>query len=221
MIKAENITKKYSGIEGENIVLDNLCFTANIGEFCIITGKSGCGKSTLLNVLSGLDSFDCGKLFIGKNDISKISRRQMYNIRRRDIAFIFQGYNLISSLSALENVALSLKYQGVVKAQRTQMAYSALSEVGLENRTNYMPFQLSGGQQQRVAIARALITKPKILFCDEPTGNLDSESALLVLNKIKKLQENGALIVMITHDQSLISLADKRFILSGGKLILS
>lgn len=221
MIVAENITKKYMGADGENLVLDNLCFATSGGEFCVITGKSGCGKSTFLNILSGLDSFDSGSLAIGGRELENISRKGMYALRRKDIAFIFQGYNLISSLSALENVALSLKYQGVPKLARLELATSALSEVGLLHRIHYMPCQMSGGQQQRVAIARALITKPKILFCDEPTGNLDSESATLVLDKIKKLQKDGALVVMITHDKGLLHFADRRFILEQGKLTVS
>ncbi|MEG1801135.1 MAG: ABC transporter ATP-binding protein, partial [Oscillospiraceae bacterium] len=197
MIMAHNIRKIYKGAGEENIVLDNLCFSAQKGEFCIVTGQSGCGKSTFLNVMSCLDSFDSGKLVINGKDIAHISPKELYAIRRTDISFVFQGYNLISSLTAIENVALSLKYQGVARAQRMERAYEALSAVGLSNRAEYMPHQMSGGQQQRVAIARALVTAPKILFCDEPTGNLDSESAALVLEKIKQLQDRGTLILMI------------------------
>lgn len=219
MIKAENITKSYKTLQGENTILDNLSFSAKSGEFCIITGESGCGKSTLLNVLSSLDSFDSGNLVINHTAVLHSHSRDIYNIRKKDIAFIFQGYNLISSLTAIENVALSLKYQGIVRAERIKKSMVALDEVGLSHRTDYLPHQMSGGQQQRVAIARALVTKPKILFCDEPTGNLDRETALLVLEKINHLKSLGTLVIMITHDRSLLSLADRCLTLIDGKLI--
>lgn len=218
MLKAKGIVKIYTGPEGENRVLDGLDFEGHKGEFCIVTGKSGCGKSTFLNVLSCLDGFDSGSLEICGKDISQLNHRGICNMRRKDIAFIFQGYNLISSLTAQQNVELGLKYRGVRKSKRQLMAQKALLQVDLAHRTDYLPNQLSGGQQQRVAIARATVLNPRILFCDEPTGNLDTASAQLVMQKIMELKANGTLVIMITHDLSLLPLADRVFELADGKL---
>ena len=218
MLKAEKIVKKYFGADGENTVLDNLDFHAHRGEMCIITGESGCGKSTLLNVLSCLDRFDSGTLEINGKRINDMTHGQICRMRRNDTAFVFQGYNLISSMTARENVELGLKYRKIPRSRRADMALSALEQVGLGNRTQHLPHQLSGGQQQRVAIARALVLNPKVLFCDEPTGNLDKQSASLVLDKIFQLKQNGTAVIMITHDMSLLSMADKAYTLSGGML---
>lgn len=218
MLKATDITKIYRNAEGENRVLDRLSFHGKPGEFCIVTGKSGCGKSTLLNVLSCLDTADGGQLEICGKQVDG-SHRQLCSIRRNDIAFIFQSYNLISDMTAAENVALGLKYQKVPRAKRTLLAQKALADVGLGDRLHYLPNQLSGGQQQRVAVARAAVMQPKILFCDEPTGNLDGDSAKLVLDRILQLKAGGSLVVMITHDMSLLPLADRVLQLEKGKLV--
>lgn len=218
MLVARDITKIYKGIDGENRVLDGLDFHGKKGEFCIITGRSGCGKSTLLNVLSGLDSADSGHLEICGKALDG-SHTQLCRIRRNDTAFIFQGYNLISNMTAAENVELGLKYRKVPRAKRRVMAHNALVGVGLGDRVNYLPHQLSGGQQQRVAIARATVLQPKVLFCDEPTGNLDGESAKLVLDSIMELKGKGTLVIMITHDMSLLPVADRVLRLEKGKLV--
>ena len=218
MLQAKGIVKIYRGINGDNTVLDNLDFCAEKGEISIITGPSGCGKSTLLNVLSCLDSFDKGQLVINGKQVNGMTSRQLCAVRRSDTAFIFQGYNLISSMTARENVELGLKYKKIPYRQRVFMARMALEQVGLGHRTDYLPHQLSGGQQQRVAIARALVLNPKVLFCDEPTGNLDKESAQLVMDKIFALKNTGTAVVMITHDLSLMNGADKGYILKNGKL---
>lgn len=218
MLVARDITKIYKGIDGENRVLDGLDFHGKKGEFCIITGRSGCGKSTLLNVLSGLDSADSGQLEICGKTLDG-SHTQLCRIRRNDTAFIFQGYNLISNMTAAENVELGLKYRKVPRAKRRVMAHNALAGVGLGDRVNYLPHQLSGGQQQRVAIARATVLQPKVLFCDEPTGNLDGESAKLVLDSIMELKGKGTLVIMITHDMSLLPVADRVLRLEKGKLV--
>ena len=218
MLVARDITKIYKGTDGENRVLDGLDFHGKKGEFCIITGRSGCGKSTLLNVLSGLDSADSGQLEICGKTLDG-SHTQLCRIRRNDTAFIFQGYNLISNMTAAENVELGLKYRKVPRAKRRVMAHNALVGVGLGDRVNYLPHQLSGGQQQRVAIARATVLQPKVLFCDEPTGNLDGESAKLVLDSIMELKGKGTLVIMITHDMSLLPVADRVLRLEKGKLV--
>ena len=218
MLKAEKITKIYNGADGENRVLDGLDFWGRGGELCIVTGPSGCGKSTLLNVLGCLDTADSGRLEICGREI-KDNHRLLCNVRRKDTGFIFQGYNLISTLTARENVELALKYRKVPHRRRCILAEKALEEVELGHRAEYLPHQLSGGQQQRVAIARAVVTKPKILFCDEPTGNLDAASAAIVMDNIIKLKNSGTLVVMITHDLSLLPLADRAYRLEKGKLM--
>ncbi len=218
MLKAENVVKIYTGAEGRTKVLNGVDFHVKAGEFCMITGPSGCGKSTLLNVLSCLDTFDEGQLFICSRSIWDMTAGDVCRMRRQHTAFIFQGYNLISSLTATENVELGLKYRRIPKAKRTQLAHSALKDVGLGHRLEYLPCQLSGGQQQRVAIARALVLKPQILFCDEPTGNLDRDSAAVVMEKIIQLKNSGTAVVMITHDYSLLRLADTVYTIKNGKL---
>lgn len=214
MIKADNIYKSYDC----QPVLKNLSINVKAGQFCIITGASGTGKSTLLNVLSGLDSFQSGSLELRGTCINNISQKQMAAFRRKNIGFIFQSYNLISSKTAVENVALPLKYNRVKYFYRRSMAITALEKMGLVEKLHSYPFQLSGGQQQRVAVARALVTRPKILFCDEPTGNLDRESARLVMDGIISLRNSGSAVVMITHDQSLVNLADCAYVLKNGIL---
>ena len=214
MIKADNIYKSYDC----QPVLENLSINVKAGQFCIITGASGTGKSTLLNVLSGLDSFQSGSLELRGTCINNISQKQMAAFRRKNIGFIFQSYNLISSKTAVENVALPLKYNRVKYFYRRSMAITALEKMGLTEKLHSYPFQLSGGQQQRVAVARALVTRPKILFCDEPTGNLDRESARLVMDGIISLRNSGSAVVMITHDQSLVNLADCAYVLKNGSL---
>ena len=220
MLTAENIVKIYSTSDGDNRVLDGVNFHVKAGEFCMITGPSGCGKSTLLNVLSCLDTFDSGNLSICSSSIWDMTPGDVCRMRRSNTAFIFQGYNLISSLTATENVELGLKYRRMPKYKRVALARAALKDVGLGHRLEHLPHQLSGGQQQRVAIARAVVLQPKILFCDEPTGNLDKDSAHLVLNKITQLKNSGTAVVMITHDYSLLPLADSIYTLEKGRLKL-
>ena len=214
MIKAEKIYKQYDGLW----VLRGLDLVVKQGSFCVITGRSGCGKSTLLNVLSGLDSFDSGSLHLAGKNIKNSGQKEMADIRRKDIGFIFQSYNLISSMSSVENVALPLKYQGFSYSKRHSRAVAELKNMGLGDRLDHRPHQLSGGQQQRVAVARALVTKPKILFCDEPTGNLDRESAKIVMDGILSLKNRGACIVMITHDHSQLKYADFACRMENGTL---
>lgn len=218
VLKAEKIVKIYNNGEEQNTVLNGLDFEGDSGQLCMIVGKSGCGKSTLLNVLSTLDGFDGGRLSICGKSVEDCSHRQICAVRRKDISFIFQGYNLISSLTAQENVMLALKYKNVPKAKRLILAQRALEQVGLGDRCGYLPARLSGGQQQRVAVARATALQPNILFCDEPTGNLDGQNALLVMDKIMQIKQKGALVIMITHDVGLLKYADRKFTLENGRL---
>ncbi len=217
MIKAYNIKKSYQTLNGNLSVLEDLNFFAKKGEFSMIVGPSGCGKSTLLNILSKLDDYDSGELYINDKNINLLKINDIYTIRRQDISFIFQSYNLISSLTAKENVMLPLKYQNK-KKNREEIASSFLLKMGLSDKENSYPHQLSGGQRQRVAIARALAVNPKILFCDEPTGNLDKDSATLVLENIIEMKNKGCCVVMITHDNSLLKYADKVYTLKNKKL---
>ena len=214
MIKAENIYKSYDNLQ----VLNGLNLHVKGGQFCMITGPSGTGKSTLLNVLSRLDEFQSGQLYLMGRPVKGMKPTQMAMLRRKYIGFIFQSYNLISSKNSIENVSLPLKYNKVKYFARKNMAMVYLEKMGLGDKFYNYPHQLSGGQQQRVAVARALVTKPRILFCDEPTGNLDADSARLVLEGILSLRESGSAIVMITHDKSLLKYADCRYTLNNGVL---
>lgn len=214
MIKAENLYKVYD----TEPVLNNLDLHIKTGQFCMITGPSGTGKSTLLNVLSRLDVFQQGKLYLMGKEINKLSLKEMALLRRKYIGFIFQSYNLISSKNCVENVALPLKYNRVNFFHRKNISMSAIDKMGLADKYYSYPHQLSGGQQQRIAVARALVTKPKILFCDEPTGNLDNESAQLVMDGIVSLRNSGSAVLMITHDKNLLAYADSVYILKDGKL---
>ena len=214
MIKAEKIQKVYDN----SPVLEDLDLHVASGQFCIITGQSGTGKSTLLNILSGLDKFQSGELFLMGKSVKDINSSEMALMRRKNIGFIFQSYNLISSKNCIENVALPLKYNRVKFFHRRNSAMSSLDKMGLADKYYHYPYQLSGGQQQRVAVARALVTHPDILFCDEPTGNLDSESAEMVMDGIKQLCSQGSAVVMITHDKNLLKDADRVFVLHNGRL---
>ena len=215
MIKAENLCKRYDDLT----VLDNLNLHIPRGIFCMITGASGSGKSTLLNILSRLDNADSGRLWLAGTEVTEITAARLAALRREKIGFIFQSYNLISDMPAWENVALPLKYNRVKYFHRRSRAIEALAKMGLEDKLYHLPHQLSGGQQQRVAVARALVTKPRILFCDEPTGNLDKESAALVMGGIISLRNSGSAIAMITHDNSLLKYADVVYKLEKGKLV--
>ena len=209
MIKAEKLCKIYDSTP----ILENLDLHIKAGQFCMVTGPSGTGKSTLLNVLSRLDEYQNGQLYLMGKDISK-----MPLLRRKHIGFIFQSYNLISSKNCLENVALPLKYNKVGYFQRKSLSMTAIDRMGLSDKYYSYPYQLSGGQQQRIAVARALVTKPEILFCDEPTGNLDSQSAQLVMDGILSLKKAGSAVLMITHDKKLLQYADCCYVLKDGRL---
>lgn len=202
MIKLHNLSKVYRTSDVETTALDAINVEIENGEFVAVMGPSGCGKSTMLNILGMLDSPDSGSYsFLGK-DISKHSERELAGLRKQNIGFIFQSFNLIDELTVAENVALPLLYQKTPVAERDKAVQEVLERVKIAHRADHRPQQLSGGQQQRVAVARAVINQPKLILADEPTGNLDTTNGEEVLNLLGELNTEGTTIVMVTHDSS-------------------
>ena len=220
MISCKAITKSYT--KGTNIVtpLENLNLVVPRGEFLALMGPSGSGKTTLLNLLSGIDIPTSGSLEIDGEDIARFSRKQLTHWRARKVGYIFQLYHLIPVLTAFENVELPLLITGLSRAERRKRAEAALETVGLTDRSHHTPGELSGGQEQRVAIARALVADPALLVADEPTGDLDRESANNILALLRSLSgEHGKTIVMVTHDARAAAAADRTLHLEKGKLL--
>ncbi|ERL25729.1 MULTISPECIES: ABC transporter ATP-binding protein [unclassified Leptotrichia] len=201
MIKVSDIVKIYKNGSMELKVLKGLNLSVSEGEYVAFMGPSGSGKSTLMNILGCLDSLTSGTYILDNQDVSTIKGNALAEIRNKKIGFVFQTFNLLPKMTALENVALPALYAGVKKAERLKKATEALESVGLGERIHHKPNEMSGGQRQRVAIARAIINNPKILLADEPTGNLDSKSGEEVLEIFKKLNDNGTTIVMVTHEE--------------------
>ena len=220
LIRLENIFKIYGeGLESEVRALDGVSLTIDQGEFVAIAGASGSGKSTMMNVLGCLDIPTYGDYWLDGQDVRELSDKELSHIRNKQIGFIFQGYNLIPELTALENVELPLIYQGIGPVKRKDMAQEALERVGLGNRGKHKPAELSGGQQQRVAIARAIATKPPIIMADEPTGALDSKTGLEVLDFLCQLNREGSTIILITHDNGIAATARRIVRMSDGKIV--
>lgn len=218
MLVLKNISKSYY-IENEKInALENINLTINRGEFVAIIGQSGSGKSTLLNILGCLDRQTSGEYFLCGKNVSRLSPSTLSKVRSRKIGFVFQSFNLIESLTALENTELPLIYRGTPKNRRRRLALDALNSVGMGERLGHLPSQLSGGQMQRVAVARAIICEPDIILADEPTGNLDFETGREVLAIFKKLSEQGKTVVMVTHDNQIANEADRIIRISSGKI---
>lgn len=219
LIELRHINKYYSGKSSRIHVLKDISLTIDRGELVAITGSSGSGKSTLMNILGCLDLPTSGRYVLSGIDVMNMSQRQQAHIRNKKIGFIFQGFNLIPALTALENVELPLIYKGIPHKQRLELAEKALNTVGLEKRMEHKPYELSGGQQQRVAIARAIATKPPIILADEPTGNLDSHSGEVILDTLIKLNELGKTVILITHDNSVAQRMDRQIKISDGRVI--
>ncbi len=220
MITCKSISKSYT--KGTNIVtpLENLDLEVGRGEFLALMGPSGSGKTTLLNLISGIDSPTSGSLVIDGENIAAFSRKQLTQWRARKVGYIFQLYHLIPVLTAFENVELPLLITSMSKAERKQKAEEALEIVGLKDRSHHTPSELSGGQEQRVAIARALVADPALLVADEPTGDLDRESATMILELLQSLsRERGKTIVMVTHDARAAAAADRILHLEKGQLL--
>lgn len=201
MIKITNLEKVYRTDEVETIALNKLSMEIKKGEFVAVMGPSGCGKSTLLNILGLLDDPDAGSFIFNGQEIAGFNERQRADLRKRNIGFVFQSFNLIDELTVFENVELPLIYTGVKAAERKKKVEEVLEKVQIMHRRNHYPQQLSGGQQQRVAVARAVVNNPKLILADEPTGNLDSSNGNEVMELLTNLNEQGTTIVMVTHSE--------------------
>jgi len=211
----ENVKKVYKTGEVEIPALHDVNFEIEKGEFCVIVGASGAGKTTILNILGGMDSLTEGHVYLDGQDISRYSKRQLTTYRRFDVGFVFQFYNLVQNLTALENVELAAQI-----CKEPLAAAEVLEEVGLSERKNNFPAQLSGGEQQRVAIARALAKNPKLLLCDEPTGALDYNTGKAVLKLLQDTcRERGKTVVVITHNQALTAMADRIITVKSGTVV--
>ena len=220
VIRVKNLYKIYRVGDIKVRALDGLDFDIYKGEFVAIVGASGSGKSTLLNMLAGLEKPTKGEIEIGRVHIEKMTERQLVSFRREKVGFIFQAYNLLNTMNALENVALPLSFRGVSRKQRLKEARKYMDLVGVGGQARHMPNQMSGGQQQRVGIARALVVKPQIIFADEPTGNLDSKTTMEVLRLMQKIvREQNQTLVMVTHDNNLASYADRRIRIMDGRIV--
>lgn len=209
LIEVNDLCKVYNPGENEVRALDHISLSIEKGDFVAIIGQSGSGKSTLMNMLGCLDTPSSGTYRLGGTDVSTMKDNALARIRNQEIGFIFQGFNLIPNLSALENVELPLVYRGIGRGKRRQLASSALTLVGLANRVTHKPREMSGGQQQRVAIARAIAASPPLILADEPTGNLDSRSSREILMILKRLHADGRTILLITHDDGIASQAHR------------
>lgn len=220
VIEVKNLYKLYR--VGDEVVraLDGVDFEIYEGEFCAIVGTSGSGKSTLLNMLAGLEKPTKGEVIISHHHIERLNEEQLVRFRRENVGFIFQSFHLLGTMNALENVALPLSFRGVPREVRMKEADKMLNLVNLKKHKNHLPNQMSGGQQQRVGVARALVVNPKIIFADEPTGNLDSHTSEEVMELMQRVvQEQKKTLVMVTHDAHLATYADRVFHIRDGKIL--
>jgi ABC-type lipoprotein export system ATPase subunit len=215
----QKLSKSFKDGNEKITVLKNINFSFEDNKIVSLTGPSGSGKSTLLHLLALLDNPDSGKIIFNDKDLVKSEDEEKTDLRKNDIAIVYQNNNLISDLSAIENVALANLNKNKDKKKSYLLAEKLLKEFGLENRMNHYPYQMSGGEQQRVAIARAIVNDPKLLFADEPTGNLDRKNTHLILNYLFKLKKNNRLIIIATHNRDLAKKTDLRLTLSNGNVI--
>jgi len=219
MIQIENLTKVFRSDEIETTAVDGISLSIKEGEFIGIMGPSGCGKSTLLNILGLLDSPSGGSFKIMGQDVSSYPESKRNKIRKGNIGFVFQSFNLIDELTVFENAELPLIYLGIPSRERKEMVTKVLDKMQISHRAKHFPQQLSGGQQQRVAIARAVVANPKIIFADEPTGNLDSKNGIEVMDLLTQLNKEGTTIVMVTHSQRDSGYCNRVINLFDGKII--
>jgi len=219
VIEIKNVKKVYKVGDSRRVVLDDVNLTIYEGEFCCIVGRSGSGKSTLLNLMAGLEPATSGSITIAGKHVDKMSESELIVFRQRHIGFVFQSYNLIPRMTALENTALPLVFRGIDKKRRTQKAKQMLKAVGVGTHMRHKPAQMSGGQQQRVGLARALVSDPKIVFADEPTGNLDSRTSEQMMELITGIMRTrNQTFIMVTHDPGMAQYADKVVNILDGKI---
>ena len=220
LINLQSIKKIFYTDDIETWALDDIHLTIERGDFVAISGPSGCGKSTLLSVMGLLNSSTEGQYFLAGTEVANLGQTEQARVRNQDIGFIFQAFNLIGDMNVYENVELPLTYRrDINRAARRELVMAALEKVSMSNREKHFPAQLSGGQQQRVAIARALVGKPKVLLADEPTGNLDSKNAQMVMDLLTALHKSGSTIVMVTHDPRAADHAQRQISLFDGKVV--
>ncbi|MDD6320911.1 MAG: ABC transporter ATP-binding protein [Oscillospiraceae bacterium] len=219
IIRTVGLRKVYVTGKERVAALDDVNISIEKGEFCCIVGQSGSGKSTLLNQLAGLEKPTRGKVFIGRHEISAMTEDELARFRQAHLGFIFQSYNLLPSMTAAENVAMPLMFKGIPKAERLARAEKELESMGLKGRAKHLPSEMSGGQQQRVGIARAFVTNPKVIFADEPTGNLDSVTSRQVLFRMLEMtRTSGTTLVMVTHQPELAACADRIVTILDGRV---
>ncbi len=219
LIELRNVTRRYTIGEQEILALNGINLDIEQGEYAAIIGPSGSGKSTLMHLLGCLDTPSSGTMKLDGIDVSKASGNRLAELRNQKIGFVFQSFNLLPKLTVLQNVELPMIYSGVSTRDRHTRALEAIERVELGNRVKNTPLQLSGGQMQRVAIARALVNKPKIIFADEPTGNLDSKTGANILELFRELSEQGSTIVLVTHDSKIADQTPRRIEISDGKIV--
>lgn len=219
LIEIQDMCKIYNPGENEVRALDHVDLNIDRNEFVAIIGHSGSGKSTLMNMLGCLDVPTSGTYILNGEDASRLTDDELSDIRNREIGFIFQGFNLIPNLTAVENVELPLIYRGVSRAKRRELSEAALQKVGLEKRIDHKPSEMSGGQQQRVAIARAIAQAPPVILADEPTGNLDSHSTKEIMQILKNLHAEGRTVILITHDNEIAEQADRVIQIRDGRIV--
>ncbi|MCH2480535.1 MAG: ABC transporter ATP-binding protein [Flavobacteriales bacterium] len=219
MIKFIGLSKEYKLGSNSLLALKNISFKINTGEFVSIMGSSGSGKSTMMNIIGCLDLPTAGQYILNSKDVSKLNSNELANIRNKDIGFVFQNFNLLPRLNALENVILPLLYSGQAPKERINLAKQSLASVGLEERIMHRPNQLSGGQQQRVSIARAIVSSPKIILADEPTGAIDSNTSLEIMEILKSLNKKGITIIIVTHETDISKFAKRILYMKDGEII--
>jgi putative ABC transport system ATP-binding protein len=219
MIKIENLVKKFTTTEVETIALNNVSLEVADKEFVAIMGPSGCGKSTLLNIMGLLDNPTSGDYYLGEQEVGHLKEKDRTKVRKGNIGFVFQSFNLIDELNVYENVELPLTYLGIPADERKRKVNDILKRMAISHRAKHYPQQLSGGQQQRVAIARAVVCEPKIILADEPTGNLDSKNGLEVMQLLTELNNEGTTIVMVTHSQRDAGFATRVINLFDGQVV--
>jgi len=219
MISLHHISKVYNSDAVETRALNEVSLTIQEGDFVSIMGPSGCGKSTLINVIGLLDEFDSGLYLFDDKDVKTLSSKKKVKLRKSNIGFIFQNFNLLEELTVFENIELPLTYQGVKAKERKLRTEAVLHKIGLAHRQGHFPYQLSGGQQQKVAIGRAIVTRPRLILADEPTGNLDSEQGNAIMEYLSSLNEQGTTVVMVTHSMSDATYSNRIIKLRDGAVV--